>query len=207
MARKRKSARRRRSGMDHSLPYGAVCSGTGLLFARRAILSACAQFGCRARAIAYRATTVREWRAGYRVTDSTVAPPGQWHCQSCCSLPDAGFDFAGSRRDAGRADYRRGGVRAAAHLDACFSLFCQYQHLAAGRERPDGRQPEAPAPPVAGLQARVASGDLSNLSTLDGIDPDHMGHGCVPEPASMILMTSGVLGLIVARRRKRQDGL
>jgi len=72
---------------------------------------------------------------------------------------------------------------------------------------PTDASPEAPAPPVAGLQARVASGDLSNLSTLDGIDPDHMGHGCVPEPASMILMTSGVLGLIVARRRKRQDGL
>jgi hypothetical protein len=63
-----------------------------------------------------------------------------------------------------------------------------------------GAAPEAPASPMAVLNARVASGELATTANVDGIDaqPDH--NGCMPEPFSIILMASGLLGLIGARR-------
>jgi hypothetical protein len=41
---------------------------------------------------------------------------------------------------------------------------------------------------------------LATTANVDGIDaqPDH--NGCMPEPFSIILMASGLLGLIGARR-------
>ena len=60
--------------------------------------------------------------------------------------------------------------------------------------------PQTPASPMAVLNARVASGELATTANVDGIDaqPDH--NGCMPEPFSIILMASGLLGLIGARR-------
>jgi len=57
--------------------------------------------------------------------------------------------------------------------------------------------------PMAALHARVASGELPAAANVDGAGarPDH--HGCVPKPVSMIPMTSGLLGLIGARRFKK----
>jgi len=58
----------------------------------------------------------------------------------------------------------------------------------------------APAPPMGGLDATVASSELAVSASLEGASahPD----SCMPEPVSMVLMTSGLLGLIVARRFK-----
>jgi|HubBroStandDraft_1064217.scaffolds.fasta_scaffold01279_4 hypothetical protein len=57
-----------------------------------------------------------------------------------------------------------------------------------------GAAPESHAAP-APLDARVDSSDGP------GAQPDNKG--CVPEPVSIILMTSGLLGLIAARRFRK----
>jgi hypothetical protein len=59
---------------------------------------------------------------------------------------------------------------------------------------------QAPAPAATALNARVASGELV-AGASDTALPDH--NGCMPEPVSIMLMTSGLAGLIVARRFRR----
>lgn len=67
-----------------------------------------------------------------------------------------------------------------------------------GRETPI--EPALPAAPV--VSGPVTSGEISTTVALDGADgPDHKG--CVPEPVSLLLMTSGLLGLAGARRFRR----
>ena len=58
----------------------------------------------------------------------------------------------------------------------------------------------APATPSLPLGPSASGGGVSSGDVSTGLreKPDHTG--CVPEPVSTILMTSGLLGLIVARR-------
>lgn len=51
--------------------------------------------------------------------------------------------------------------------------------------------------------ARVSSGPLSLGVSTDGLDalPDH--GGCVPEPVSLVLMSTGILGLLGVRILRR----
>ena len=53
----------------------------------------------------------------------------------------------------------------------------------------------------AALSARVASGELVARAA-ENTQPDH--GGCVPEPVSVVLMTSGLLGLAAARRFRKK---
>ena len=72
---------------------------------------------------------------------------------------------------------------------------------ATGADERNGIGPESPAAPANILNTRVASGEPGTTLGIDGSEPDH--GGCVPEPLSLILMTSGLLGLIGARRLKK----
>jgi hypothetical protein len=69
--------------------------------------------------------------------------------------------------------------------------------------REAGAAPETPAAPMAAMNARVASGELATAANVDGIDAQPDRNGCMPEPLSIIMMASGLLGLIGARRFRK----
>jgi hypothetical protein len=51
---------------------------------------------------------------------------------------------------------------------------------------------------LATLNTKVASGESGTPA--DGLEA---GHGCVPEPVSLVLMTTGLLGLMGVRRFRK----
>lgn len=63
-----------------------------------------------------------------------------------------------------------------------------------------GQAIETTAAPSGPLTGRVASGELV-ATVSDTAIPDH--NGCMPEPVSVILMTSGLAGLLLARRLRK----
>jgi hypothetical protein len=67
-------------------------------------------------------------------------------------------------------------------------------------ERGSGVVLESPVAPATALNARVASGELV-AEVRESVQPDH--DGCTPEPVSIVLTTSGLLGLIGARRFRK----
>jgi len=67
---------------------------------------------------------------------------------------------------------------------------------------PGGNASAVETPAAAPLRTQVASGELSPANKTSGAaGSDHQG--CVPEPVSVILMTSGLLGLLAARRFRK----
>ena len=72
---------------------------------------------------------------------------------------------------------------------------------AAGTERETGAGPQSSSASMPALHARVASDELSGGPIDHCKPPEPQGH--VPEPMSIVLMTSGLLGLIGARRFRK----
>lgn len=68
----------------------------------------------------------------------------------------------------------------------------------------DGVLSAAGAPaPTAALNGRVASGDLVAIAVIDDLNARADRGSCMPEPVSVILMTTGLLGLLGFRRYAR----
>jgi hypothetical protein len=72
---------------------------------------------------------------------------------------------------------------------------------ATATERETGAGPQSSSASIPALHAKVASEELSGGPVDHCKPPEPQGH--VPEPMSIILMTSGLLGLIGARRFRK----